>query len=47
MIYTRSNIHKGTAELWIEDNGELFDDYYAGRKTTGSMSLFMLVEEDS
>ena len=34
----RSTIHKGTAELWIEDSGELVGNYYTSRKTSGSMS---------
>lgn len=35
----RSTIHKGTAELWIEDSGELVGNYYTSRKTSGSMSF--------
>ena len=35
----RSTIHKGTAELWLEDSGELVGNYYTSRKTSGSMSL--------
>ena len=35
----RSMIHKGTAELWIEDSGELVGNYYTSRKTSGSMSF--------
>ena len=35
----RSTIHKGTAELWIEDSGELVGGYYTSRKTSGSMSF--------
>lgn len=35
----RSAIHKGTAELWIEENGELAGNYYTGRKTRGSMNF--------
>ena len=33
----RSALHKGTAELWIEESGELAGNYYTGRKTKGSM----------
>ena len=33
----RSTIHKGTAELWIEESGELAGNYYTSRKTRGSM----------
>lgn len=33
----RSAIHKGTAELWIEESGELDGNYYTSRKTRGSM----------
>ena len=35
----RSTIHKGTAELWIEDSGELVGNYYTSRKTRGSMTF--------
>ena len=35
----RSAIHKGTAELWIEENGELSGNYYTSRKTRGSMNF--------
>lgn len=35
----RSAIHRGTAELWIEESGELVGNYYTSRKTTGSMSF--------
>ncbi len=35
----RSAIHKGTAELWIEESGELTGNYYTGRKTRGSMNF--------
>lgn len=34
-----SAIHKGTAELWIEDSGELDGNYYTSRKTKGSMKF--------
>ena len=36
-LFYRSTNHKGTAELWIEDNGELTGNYYTNRKTGGSM----------
>ena len=35
----RSAIHKGTAELWIEESGELTGNYYTSRKTRGSMNF--------
>ena len=35
----KSEIHKGTAELWIEESGELNGNYYSSRKTRGSMSF--------
>lgn len=35
----RSAIHKGTVELWIEENGELSGNYYTSRKTRGSMNF--------
>lgn len=35
----RSTIHKGTAELWVEDSGELVGNYYTNRKTSGSMTF--------
>lgn len=35
----RSPIHKGTAELWIEDSGKLVGNYYTSRKTGGSMTF--------
>lgn len=38
-LANRSTIHKGTAELWIETNGELIGNYYTNRKTGGSMSF--------
>ena len=38
-LANRSTIHKGTAELWIEDTGELIGNYYTNRKTSGSMSF--------
>ena len=38
-LANRSTIHKGTAELWIEDSGELVGNYYTSRETSGSMSF--------
>lgn len=35
----RSSMHKGTAELWIEDTGALNGNYYTCRKTKGSMNF--------
>ncbi len=35
----RSAIHKGTAELWIEESGELTGNYYTIRGTRGSMNF--------
>ena len=35
----KSTIHKGTAELWIEDSGVLVGNYYTSRKTNGSMTF--------
>ena len=38
-LFDRSSIHKGTAELWIEESGELSGNYYTSRKTRGSMEF--------
>ena len=36
-LMNRSTIHKGSAELWIEEDGVLAGNYYTNRKTRGSM----------
>jgi hypothetical protein len=36
-LQNRSSIHKGTSELWIEEDGKLQGNYYTDRKTKGSM----------
>jgi len=36
-LIKKSSIHKGTAELWIDDSGTLEGNYYTNRKTVGSM----------
>lgn len=36
-LSANSPMHKGTVELWIEDNGCLSGNYYTSRKTSGSM----------
>ncbi len=43
-LANRSTLHKGTAELWIEANGELAGNYYTNRKTSGSMSFKPVTE---
>lgn len=36
-LSANSPMHKGTVELWIEDDGCLSGNYYTSRKTSGSM----------
>lgn len=38
-LFDRSSIHKGTAELWVEENGKLSGNYYTDRETRGSMEF--------
>lgn len=42
-LVDRSSIHKGTATLWIEENGKLEGNYYTNRKTSGSMTFKPIV----
>lgn len=43
----RSSIHKGTAELWIEESGELTGNYYTSRNTRGSMNFKPITSKSS
>lgn len=44
-LFDRSSTHKGTAELWIEEDGVLTGNYYTDRKTRGSIH-FKPVRDD-